>query len=157
MAAPGFLVVGEHVARNPIARAIARQRMHAAARDFAIQVHLLPDGADVRAELSAAARVLAVAVRVTERRCRTPEDRDTPALRVMAGGMGAVAQCSERRWRWRALDTVAVDRALQEALAVLRDAHPQETREAWLYVESLKPTPDPSHEPQAINQGATAP
>lgn len=138
MAAPDFLVVGEHVARNPIARAIARQRMHAAVRDFAVQVYLLADGEDVRTDLSAAARVLAVACRVAEQRATTPEQRDTPALRVMAGGMSAIAQCSSRGWRWRALDAVAVDQALLQAVTLTRDAKPHELTEAWNYVERLK-------------------
>lgn len=137
MGAPDFLVVSQHVARNPVARAVQRQRMQAAVRDFAIQMHLLADGDDVRLELSAAARVLAVAVRVLEDQARTPEDRDSPALRVMAGGMGAMAQCSARGWRWRTLDLVAVDGALQHALAVLRDAGAAAIQRAWLHVESL--------------------
>lgn len=131
-----FLVVRQDVARNPVARAIARQRMTAATRDFAIQLHLLPDGTDVRLELSAAARVLAVAVRVLE----TRGDRDSAALRVMAGGMGAIAQCAARRWKWRALDLTAVDLALQHALDVVRDAGAEETRAAWVYVDSLEQT-----------------
>lgn len=137
MGAPDFLSVGEHVARNPVARAVSRQRLQTAARDFAIQLHLLQDGDDVRVKLSAAARVLAVAVRVLEEAAQTPEDRNSPALRVMAGGMGAIAQCSARGWRWRTLDLVAVDGALQHALAVLRDAAAAATQRAWVYVERL--------------------
>lgn len=154
MGAPDFLVVPQHVARNPVARAIARQRMQAAVRDFAIQLHLLPDGADVRAELSAAARVLAVAVRVAE--LMSPE-RDTPALRVMAGGMGAIAQCSARGWRWRLLDTVAIDRALQEALDLMQTAAATETRAAWLYVEALERTPPRAAARATAPEGAPAP
>lgn len=132
-----FHIVPMDVARNPVARAVARQRMHAAVLDFLSRIYLLEDGEPVAADMSAAARVLAVAVRVLEQRARTTQDLESPAMRVMAGGMGAIAQCSARQWRWRTLDAVAVDRALCEALAVLRGADALETRQAWLHVDSL--------------------
>jgi hypothetical protein len=141
MGAPDFLVVRDVVARNPVARAISRQRITAATRDFSIQVHLLDDGEDVRVDLSAAARVLAVACRVAALRAdrtQRPEDRDTPALRVMTGGMSAIAQCSERGWRWRRLDAVAVDQALHEAMSLVRGASTRELRDAWAYVEAMR-------------------
>lgn len=141
MGAPDFLVVRDVVARNPVARAISRQRITAATRDFSIQVHLLDDGEDVRVDLSAAARVLAVACRVAALRAdstQRPEARDTPALRVMTGGMSAIAQCSERGWRWRRLDAVAVDQALYEAMSLVRGASTRELRDAWAYVEAMR-------------------
>lgn len=141
MGALDFRSVPMAAAANPVARAIARQRMLAATRDFAIQVHMLDDGEDVRVDLSAAARVLAVAVRVAEQRADASgnaEDRNTPALRVMAGAMSAMAQCSQRGWRWRRLDAVAVDQGLAEASALLRSASAHETRAAWAHVEAMR-------------------
>ena len=59
-----FLVVGEHVSRNPVARAIARQRVTSGTRDFLLRLYLLPDGADVAIDAQVAAKVLAVAAAV---------------------------------------------------------------------------------------------
>jgi hypothetical protein len=134
----GFNVVPDHVARNPVARSIARRRLEGAVRDFALQVYLQADGSMVQQPLMAGAHVLAVAVRLAEMRAQRDEDRNSPALRVMAGGMSAIAQCSSRGWRWRSLDAVAVDTAISAALELLRTATAQETRAAWAHVENLK-------------------
>ena len=131
----GFNTVPMAVATNPIARAISRRRMELAVRDFCTRVFFLVDGEDVQHELMAAAHVLAVAVRI----CEARELQDSPALRVMAGGMSAIAQCSERRWKWRELDATAVDVAITNALQVLRSANAYETRAAWAYVATLEP------------------
>lgn len=141
MGALDFRTVPMAVATNPAARSIARKRIMDATRDFAIQVHLLDDGEDVRVDLTAAARVLAVAVRVAEQRANASgraDDRDTPALRVMAGAMSAIAQCSQRGWRWRRLDAVAVDQGLAEASDLMRSASAHEARAAWAHVEALR-------------------
>lgn len=130
--APDFLVVGQHVARNPVARAVARRRMVDAVRDFATRVYLLDDGEHVQADLMPAAHCLAVAVRV----CELQGQRDTPELRVMAGGMSAIAQCSERGWRWRTMDATAVDAALMRMAQVLRHAGAELTRRAWADVQA---------------------
>lgn len=146
----GFQTVPMNVANNPIARAISRRRMELAARDFCTRVYFLVDGEDVRHELMAAAHVLAVAVRVCEARA-VP---DSPALRVMAGGMSAIAQCSARRWQWRELDATAVDVAITNALQVLRTASAHETRAAWAHVAALNAQPNPGNNlnaPQGAN------
>jgi hypothetical protein len=127
----GFAVVPMDVARNPVGRAVARRRMDVTVRDFCTRIYLLHDGEYVAADLMTAAHVLAVAVRVCEQR----GERDSVPLRVMAGGMGSIAQCSARAWRWRELDAPAIDVALGHALRILRNATAQETRAAWGYVE----------------------
>ncbi len=137
----GFHTVPMNVANNPIARAISRRRMQLAVRDFCTRVFLLVDGEDVQHELMAAAHVLAVAVRI----CEAREVQDSPSLRVMAGGMSAIAQCSNRRWRWRALDATAVDIAITNALDVLSTADAYETRAAWAHVAALNAKPNPGN------------
>jgi hypothetical protein len=128
--APAFRSVPQHVARNPVARAVARRRLDAAMRDFCTRIYLLGDGEHMQADLVPAAHCLAVAVRV----CELQGQRDTPALRLMAGGMSAIAQCSERGWRWRELDAPAVDTALHHALLTLRSAGADLQRRAWAEV-----------------------
>jgi hypothetical protein len=88
-----FLYVPEHVARNPVARAIARARMVDAARAFSIRLRLLKDGEDASADLQAAAQVLAVAMRI----CDSRGESDSPNSRVMKGGMSALVSLATRK------------------------------------------------------------
>lgn len=131
---PDFLVVDEHVARNPVARAIARQRITAAVTDFAIRLHLLHDGEQVQADGLAGARVLAVAIRVCEQRGQG----DAADCRVMRGGLEALVRLAERRWQWRRADATAVDVALQRAVTLYRGASAAEQQRAHRYVTGLE-------------------
>ena len=117
-AAIDFLTVDEHVARNPVARAIARQRITRGTRDFLLRLYLLPEGADVAADCQVAAKVLATAIAVME----AEGQHDSPDCRVMAGAMGALVGLAGRRWTWRTADAVALDQALQRALDVFTSA-----------------------------------
>jgi len=133
-ACPDFVTVDEHVARNPVARAIARQRLTQAVRDFATRIYMLADGEAVKADGLAAARVLAVAIRVCEQRGQ----QDSPACRVMRGGLEAVVQLSTRRWAWRRTDARAIDTALQHAQRIYMGATALEQQAAHRFVTQLE-------------------
>lgn len=137
---PGFAVVDEHVARNPVARAIARQRLTQAVRDFATRIYLLADGELVKADGLAAARVLAVAIRVCEQRGQ----QASTECRVMRGGLEAVVNLSARRWAWRRADATAIEVAIQHAQHVFNGATAEEQRNAHRFVINLErqATPD---------------
>lgn len=132
--APEFLVVSEHTARNPVARAVARARITQAVRDFLLRLYLLPDDAEVQADADAAAHVLAVALAVCDATGRT----SSPEARVMQGGMGALTDLGRRRWHWRGTDAVALDQALQRALAVYRSASADQVQHAHRRVARLQ-------------------
>jgi uncharacterized protein YaiI (UPF0178 family) len=132
--APDFLVVSEHVARNPVARAIARQRIADAVRDFQIRLHLLEDGDDVQADIPAAAKVLAVALSVMQQTGRMA----TPEARVMSGAMGQCAAVSQRRYRWTNGDAVAIDEGLRRAVEVYRNATAAQVQAAHRHITSLE-------------------
>jgi hypothetical protein len=132
-ARPGFLSVAPDVARNPVARAIARKRARAAMTTFLLHIHMLADGDDVTDDMTTAARLIAVACRILDQRGQS----DSLAFRLMTGAMSAIAQCSERKWRWRVLDAVSVDRGLTEAMAVIDAGSALEVQRAWIYVEAL--------------------
>lgn len=132
--APDFLLVDEHVARNPVAQAIAKSRLTIATRDFQTRLYLLQEGERVTADVEAAAKVVAVALAVLSAR----QQGGTPEARVMAGGMSALAQCSERGFAWHARDAVAIDQALAIAVCVYRGATPVETQRAHLHVNRIE-------------------
>jgi hypothetical protein len=122
--APGFLVVDQHVARNPVARAIQRQRIERSTRDFRIRVHMLNDGEVVHADAIASAKVLAVALGVLQMQGA----EGCTAWRLMRGGLSALQQLSERDFRWRRLDAVA----LEHAAATVITAPATLVQRAWM-------------------------
>jgi len=126
--APGFLVVSEHMARNPIARAIQRQRIERSTRDFRIRLHMLGDGEVVASDAIASAKVLAVALGVLQMQGA----EGCTAWRLMRGGTSALQQLSERGFRWRTADAVAVDVALEHAAATVTTAPAELVRRAWI-------------------------
>lgn len=134
MTAPDFLVVDEHVARNPVARAIAKRKLHEAVRDFQTRLYMLADGERVPADCQAAAKVLAVAMAVLEIRGAT----DTTAARIIAGGMGALTDIASTGWLWRHRHAVAVDQALVNARGVYAVATASETQAAHRKVTRIE-------------------
>lgn len=135
---PGFRVVPEHVARNPVARAVAKARLMQAVRDFLLRLYMLPDGAAVHADADASARVLGVAIEV----CRLRGQEHDADCRVMRGAMGALVALAQRRCLWRRADAVALDTALQRAVAVYEAATPQQVQQAWVRLARMSTAPN---------------
>jgi hypothetical protein len=131
--APGFLVVDQHVARNPVARAIQRQRVMESTRNFRIRVYLLAEGEEVRADAIASAKVIAVAIGVLQLQGATA----CSAWRVMHGGLSALLQLCERQFKWRQQDAVAVEVALEHAALTVATAPAVMVQRAWVESEQL--------------------
>jgi len=131
--APDFRLVDEHVARNPVAQAIAKSQLTIATRDFQTRLYLLQDGEDVTGDVMASSKVLAVAQAVLSSR----QQAHSPEARVMAGGLSCLAQCSQRAFTWHKRDAVAVDQALAIAVQVYRGATAVETQRAHRLVSAL--------------------
>lgn len=134
MRAPGFKVVGETLARNPVARAVAQANTVAAVNDFLLCAYLWPDGSKQRAPVLAASTVLAVSLRLMD----AAGDAGSPDFRVMTGAMSALAQCSERGFKWHTRDAPAIDAGLTRALEVFKGATASAVRDAWDYVRKLE-------------------
>ena len=128
-----FLRVDEHVARNPVARAIARPRMLSTVRAFCVRLHMLQDGEDAAGDLHTAAKVLAVAIRIAEAR----GDTTSGHARVMMGGMSTLVALATRGGAWRVLDATAIDQALVRAIEVYESATAKEVQNAHTWVDSL--------------------
>ena len=124
MSAPDFLIVSRHVASNPVARAIAAQRMRQAAADFATRLYLLAEGEECSGDLDAAARCMGVALAVLEAR----DDTDP----VIRGGLSALAGMARLGCRWRTADAGAVDVAMLRSMATYQQATARETQAAWV-------------------------
>lgn len=127
MSAPGFLIVHPDVASNPVARAIARARLHASVQTFATRLYLLQEGEAVEADGTAAARVLYVAYLLLDGR---GQGGDPPA-RVIRGAISALEQLALRGWTWHTRDATAVDQALEHARAAVDAAKAADVQRAW--------------------------
>lgn len=132
--APDFLLVDKHVALNPVARAIARRRMRQAMLDFQIRLRLLTDGEAVPLDCQAAAKVLAVAAAALDYQGQG----DSAAARVIAGGMGALADMAGAGWLWRSRHATAVDEALKRAEQAYATAPGRITQLAHLHVQGIE-------------------
>ena len=126
MTAPAFLSVSEHVARNPIARAIAKTRLTRAVGDFATRLYLLADGEDVSSDIHAAGHVICVALAIAEGR-----REDAPDLRA---GMDALIAMHDGKWCPEAASVL--DTALQDAMAIYGEASAIETQRAFVRVSA---------------------
>lgn len=124
MSAPAFLRVSENVAKNPIARAIARKRLQQAVGDFALRLYLLAEGEDVSGDIHAASHVLCVALAIVEAR-----RGDSPELRA---GLDALIAMPDGKWN--PSHAGALDIALQEAMAIYTEASADETQRAYVRV-----------------------
>jgi hypothetical protein len=130
--APDVLIVPQHVARNPVARSVARQRMLQAARAFAIRVYLLADGERAEADGLAAARTIYLGYLLAHMRGAA----DSADARVMHGAISALQSLALRRWAWRTLDAPAIDAGLQRAIAEAAQAPAEDMRRAWADLEA---------------------
>lgn len=122
-----FQTTTEAVARNPIARAVAKQRLAASIRDQVIKFYLTPAGEQVTADAQETSQVIMTAIQILIQR-----DEDDP---VMRAAISTLAQCAEDKFRWRPLYAVTVDVALQRALEVYRHASAEETQGAYKVVQ----------------------
>ncbi|MEY3252434.1 MAG: hypothetical protein RL227_1407 [Pseudomonadota bacterium] len=126
-----FKFVSRDVASNPVARALAKRRIESAIRDFLLELYFLEDGAEQRENYLAAARVLAVAIRLVEM-------KGIDLMGPMRGALSCCQQASERGFKWRRLDAVAIDTGLCAALEVINAASASEVQRAWAFVMDLE-------------------
>ena len=116
---------------NPVGRAVRRQLITRAARNFSLRVYLLHEGEAVTADAVAVAKVLATAIGVLGL-----QDVDSgPGLSVMRDGLSALIQLSERGFIWHARDAGAMDAALSHAVLVLTSAPSALVQRAWIASE----------------------
>lgn len=116
---PSFKVVPQHVARNPVARAMQRQLQRQAALDYQVYLHTLSDGADAASDVVAAGTMLLVAYRM----CQATGNADSLHAKIIRGAIGALQDIAASGYVWRTRHINAVDQALCRAVEVY-DAAP---------------------------------
>lgn len=129
-----FRVVPMNVARNPVARAVARKMLTDALRNFQLRIYLMRDGEDASGDVEAAAKSLTVTCRGLELAGRV----DDPAVAVMRGALSALQQCARRRFKWRTDDAVAIDRGLQLVSELYPKLNPAHMAQAWQELRKLE-------------------
>lgn len=134
MKLPFLRAVRQNTARNPVARAVARNSLLVAMRAFLISIYMIEDGSQQGEAVDASAAALAVALRLLEQ----GGEVGTPDARVMQGAMSALVECSKRGCIWRSRDARAIDEGLQRAFAVVSKAKPDELQRAWAFLRQVE-------------------
>jgi hypothetical protein len=132
MTARFFSVMDEKVARNPVARAVAKSGLESAMRDFQLMLYLLEEGTEQTSILTTASQMLAVSLKVRELQGR-PD-----GVSVMRGSQSAILDRSRHGFMWRAADVVAIDVGLIEAMKAVTGATARQVQDAWLCVRQLE-------------------
>lgn len=111
-----FRVVQGLTARNPVARAIARQRVHDRLMAAKLRLYMIEPGTDDSAYLGGVMAVMTVVGRAVEieyegREGEMPVDvlRDT---RVLRGGLSALSSCWKK---WDPAQAVAIEQGIDAA------------------------------------------
>jgi hypothetical protein len=98
----------KNVARNPVARAIAAQQLKAKMLDCRIQLLMLDEGVDARANIlpiSDAVFVMAYAYELMGK-------EDSVEYRKLKSAMLTLTACSERKFKWHKADAITIDNAI---------------------------------------------
>lgn len=135
MSATFFHVVKQHVARNPVARAVQRAKLDSAMREFQLTLYYLEDGTEQAHNVQAASKVLTVAMRLVEVR-----GLEIHRANVIRGAMSCLEAASHRMFAWRSLDAPAIDAGMARAAEIVSESTALEVREAWKFVEALDAT-----------------
>lgn len=133
-AAEAFRVVPMHVARNPVARAVAMTRMRQAVLDFQLRLHFLPYDQQVMGDVHAAMQVLTVCLFSLEEM----NVLDQPGASVMRGAQSALLNCAARQGRWRPIDAPAVDVGLAYAVDTFKLLPADVTARAWRRMHKIE-------------------
>ena len=129
-----FRVVPMHVARNPVARAVAITRMRQAVLDFQLRLHLLPDGQKVDGDVYAALQVLTVCLLSLEELGRA----ESADARVMRGAQSTLLQCASHGSTWRTEYAQAIDIGLARAVDTFRLLPADVTARAWQQMRRIE-------------------
>jgi hypothetical protein len=127
-----FHIVHQNVARNPIARAVQKRRLHSAMVDFKMHCYYLEEGSQEQGNYMAAAKVYAVAIRLCEVKGIT---EGVPLLR---GAMSCCMQRAREGFKWKLVDAVALDNGLEVAEKVVNASTALEVQDALNFVTTLE-------------------
>jgi len=129
--------VSEQTARNPIARAVARNMLHNQLTDLRLQLYLKAKGdpcADLANGLGACMSVVCAACMLDHKNI----DMDEPLVRVLRGGISTCTQLATTD-SYDPTCAVAIDMALQATEELNARLDPEALNTAWrTYTKALK-------------------
>lgn len=134
-----------HAAAHPVARALAKRKVHDMLLSAKLQVYLFEDGTDVSQFMSAVLQNVAVVGMAAERQWREDMPRDILGdMRVLRGGMSAIEQTLHR---WDSTQAVAIEQCLirvERLNGLLKAEHVYEAYLDLLRLEAKYATPTPA-------------
>lgn len=98
----------QHVARNPVARAIAREELRRAMLDMRINLMMMDDGEDCHEAIMTISDGIFVVAAAYE----MLGHQDTVEFRKLRSAMGILTHCSETGFRWKREWAITVDNAI---------------------------------------------
>lgn len=125
-----FQTTEQHIARNPIARAVAKKRLRSSMIDACIKFYLTPNGDKLVEDVDATATVLATAQEILL--ARQEEDP------VIKGAMSVCQECAQRSFLWQQKYAVTLDVALQRAMSIYMTAPAIEVQNAFQKINSIR-------------------
>jgi hypothetical protein len=127
-----FHIVHQNVARNPIARAIQKHRLHSAMVDFKMHCYFLEEGSQEQGNYMTAAQLYAVAIRLCEVKGIT---EGVPLLRA---AMSCCMQRAREGFKWKLVDAVAMHNGMEVAERVVNASTALEVQDALAFVNALE-------------------
>lgn len=115
--------VKKAVGMNPIARAIAKQRLKQAILGYRVAVYLMDQGEPAESDYTVMATIFASTMGAM------PSQSDVD-YRKLKAGMSVCAQAALRGWTWDMADAVTLDNALEIVLDVFPKLPPQAANES---------------------------
>lgn len=130
--ATAFRSVPQHVARNPVARAVERARLRKARLDTALELAMLADWEHAPSILCGVADAVAMAIKAIE-------GMDDPDYLgdAMVDAMDALTEMSGQGFVWRVKHREAVINAFEIAVDILMGTSPQERLKAWAWSQAV--------------------
>jgi len=122
-----------NTAKNPVARAVSRAKLHSALMTQKIALYMMDKGskcADLMAGIGTALAVIGYAFEWQHRNGRE-DDRSTPDIRVLRGGLSACHLMMDTDY-YDPLNTVAIANALDAAERINKLLDAESIRTAWL-------------------------
>ena len=99
----------KNVARNPVARAVAKDRLKKMMLDSQIHLFMLDEGDN------AASMVLPISdgIFVMAEAYSLSKKEDTPEYRKLKSAMNVLQECAERQFKWHTMDAITINNAIQ--------------------------------------------
>lgn len=127
-------VVSEHTARNPIARAMAWNKLKQFSTEARAQAYLMTEGETYRDFVVGIAEFLALAQYAMRFDGRSTHPDFLESDQLIAAAMALLIQCSADEFRWKTQYAPTLDHALFHAQEVTKDLTALAVNRAWLAV-----------------------